>query len=514
MTQFSEAMTNRIPDEFVDRETGTRGSAASADAVIFGPFSLIPTERLLLKSGKPVPLGSRALDILIVLIERPGELVSKAELMARVWPSVNVVDGNLTVHMTALRRTLADGKDGNRYIVTVPGRGYCFVSTVTRERRVRDADDLLAHGNLPAPVRPLVGRLDVVTSLMARILEERLLTIIGPGGVAKTAVAVTVSQALTPLFNDGFFMVDLASLRDSRLVATAVAASLGLVTESEWTSTRLAGALENRSTLLVIDNCEHLIDSVAALVVDLLRLLPGLRILATSREPLHVEGECVCRLSGLESPPAHDSLSAADALAFPAVQLFVEHAEHWGFRLEDFDASDVAQICRRLDGIPLALKLAAAHVSTLGIRGILARLDGTFSLLTSSHRSSPMRQQSVLASIEWSYRLLTNTERLTLHRLSLFDGEFTLGAACKIGADAGFSEHELIDIVRALATKSLILVDAIKSEPHLRLSEMTRVFARRKLAVSRKETVSGRREAGAQLLHLPIPPGAMGEVNS
>lgn len=181
MTAFSEAMTNRTLDESVDREMGARGSAASADTVIFGPFSLIPTERLLLKSGKPVPLGSRALDILIALIERPGELVSKAELMARVWPSVNVVGANLTVHMTAVRHALADGKDGNRYIVTVPGRGYCFVSAVTRERRVRDADGRLTH-DLPTPVRPSVGRLDVVTSLMARIQEERLLAIVGPDG--------------------------------------------------------------------------------------------------------------------------------------------------------------------------------------------------------------------------------------------------------------------------------------------------------------------------------------------
>jgi predicted ATPase/DNA-binding winged helix-turn-helix (wHTH) protein len=510
MTEFSEAMTIRTPDELVERETSARsGPASSADVIIFGPFSLVPTERLLLKSGKPVPLGSRALDILIALVERPGELVSKAELMARVWPSVNVVGANLTVHMTALRHALADGKDGNRYIVTVPGRGYCFVSTVKRERRVRHADDLLAHGNLPAPVRPLVGRLDGVTSLMARILEERLLTIVGPGGVGKTSVAVTVSQALTPLFSDGVFMVDLAALRDSRLVATAVAAALGLVTEAEWTSTRLAGALENRSTLLVIDSCEHMIDGVSALVADLLRLLPGLRILATSREPLRVEGERVWRLSGLESPPARDFLSAADALAFPAVQLFVEHAEHWGFRLVDFDASDVAQICRRLDGVPLAITLAAAHVSTLGIRGILARLDDAFSLLTSGQRSSPMRQKSVLASIEWSYRLLTNTERLALQRLSLFDGEFTLRAACNVGADAGFSEHELIDLVRELATKSLILVEANKSEPHFRLSETTRFFARRELAVSGKDAVSGLREAGARVLHLPTRPSAM-----
>ncbi len=389
--------------------------------IVFGPFRLLSAERLLLKSGKPVPLGSRALDILIALVERPGEVVSKTELMARVWPSVTVVDANLTVHMTALRHALADGQDGHRYIVTIPGRGYSFVSTVTRERRVRHADDLLAHGNLPAPVRPLVGRLDVVTSLTARIPKERLLTIVGPGGVGKTTVAMSVSQALAPLFSDGVLTVDVTVLRDSRLVATAVAAAVGLVTEPEWTSTRLAGALENRSLLLVIDNCEHMIDGVAALVADLLRLLPGLRILATSREPLRVEGERVCRLSGLESPPDRDLLSAADALAFPAVRLFVEHAEPWGFRLEDFDASDVAQICRRLDGVPLAIKLAAAHVSTLGIRGILARLDDSFSLLTSGQRSTPPRQRSMLASIEWSYRLLTDRERLTLQRLSVFD---------------------------------------------------------------------------------------------
>lgn len=449
-----------------------------AGAIGFGPFRLVPGERLLLKSGKPVSLGSRALDILIALVERPGELVGKSELMARVWPSVTVVEDNLTVHMAALRRALADGQDGNRYIVTVPGRGYCFVASVAHEPRPRVRAAPTVIQNLRALVRPLVGRLDVVPRLAACVAGHRIVTITGPGGVGKSAVAASVGEALRPLFTEGVVIADLSALATPRPVDAGPATALRLTAGPDHARLPAAADLKGRGGLLILDNCECHVDGVAALIADLRRLAPALHILATSRAPLGVDGERVCRLSGLETPPVREFISAADASAFPSVQLFVEHAAAcWGdFHLDDFDAPDVAQFCRRLDGVPLAIKLAAAHVGTLGVRGIRDCLGDRFLLLTGGEREAPLRQRSMLHSMAWTYELLTDVERSVLRSLAAFDGSFTLHDACEVTTDAGFADHELINAVRELCEKSLVLLDPSKSDPQLRLSEMTRAF--------------------------------------
>jgi DNA-binding winged helix-turn-helix (wHTH) protein len=277
----------------------------------------------LLDGDKPVRLGSRALEILIALVERPGELVGKDELMARVWPSTIVVEGNLTVHVAALRRALGDGHGGNRYLVNIPGRGYRFVASVTLADQPRPMTALISpvrrEHNLPALLTRLIGRAEVVSRLAKQFSQRRFLSIVGPGGIGKTSVALAVAEALIEAHEHGVWLVDLASIAEPHLVPTALATALGLEIRSENPLPGLIADLRDKRMLLLLDNCEHVIEAAAALAVGILKGAPDVRVLATSREPLRAEGERVHRLSPLESPPPSARLTAAEALGFPAV---------------------------------------------------------------------------------------------------------------------------------------------------------------------------------------------------
>lgn len=483
----------RAEDLSADQPSSTeadRNDGAAGSEIWFGPFRLFPSKRLLLESGNPLPLGSRALDILIALVERAGELVTKSELMARVWPATIVVEDNLTVHMAALRRALGDGKEGKRYIITNPGRGYSFVAPVSTQEKVElRPPQLVAAGctrTLPAPLTRLIGRADTTTRIADHLLHQRLLTIVGPGGIGKTSVARAVAERVMPQYDQGICMVDLALLGNHSQVQHAVAAALWHPRPSDDGPSAAEIALADQHTLLLLDNCEHVIDAVAEVAVNVLRDAPGVQILATSREPLRVEGEHVHRLSQLDFPPASAQPTAAEVLAFPAVQLFVERATANAddFELDDDEAPIVADICRRVDGVPLAIEFAAARVGALGVRGVAARMEDGLALLTSGFRMSPPRQQSMRATIEWSYGLLTEREQSVLRRLSIFADDFTLQAAAQAVAGTEYSESELIDIILGLVAKSLVMADPHGAEPRLRLLDMTRAFARIKLAES------------------------------
>lgn len=346
--------------------------SASERAISFGPFRLVPSQRLLLEGDKPVRLGSRALDILTVLVEQPGEVVGKDEPIARVWPNTHVEEGNLKFQISALRRTLGGG---NRYLVNVPGRGYSFVSPVERAPETKVAEPEApktenAH-NLPALLTRLIGRDDTISRLADQLRRQRLLTIVGAGGIGKTSVALAVTERLIPDYEHGVWLVDMAPLGDPRLVPTALAGVLGLEVRSEDPLPSLVTSLRDKKMLLVLDNCEHVIEAAAALATAVLTGAPGVQMIATSREPLRIEGERVYRLSPLANPPASPDLTAAAALGYPAVQLFVERAAAvlGEFELTDADAPIVADICSRLDGIALAIELAAARVDTFGLRG-------------------------------------------------------------------------------------------------------------------------------------------------
>jgi len=466
----------------------------------FGPFHLIPTQRLLLEAENPVRLGSRALDILIALVERPGELVSKEELMVRVWPKMFVEPANLTVHVAALRRVLGDGRNGTRYLVNIPGRGYRFVAPV----RVREPEApllplLAARGahNLPTQVTRLVGRSETLHLLTTQLSEERFVTIVGSGGIGKTSVALAAAEAVADDYEHGVWLIDLAHLCDPRLVPSALASVLGHEALSGNPIPSLFQSLCGKQMLLVLDNCEHVVEAAASLAVGILRGAPGVRILATSREPLRVEGERRHRLPPLKIPCPPASLTAAEALRFSAIELFVRRATA---RLDDFELCDrdvpiVVDLCRKLDGLPLAIELAADHIDTFGVRGLSARLDGGLQLLTGGYRTALPRHRTLRGMLDWSYDWLPDPERLFLRRVSVFPGEFSLEAANAVAAGGEIAVADVVDHVASLATKSLITANIGGKKPIYRLLETTRSYALEKLKESGEFDVVARRHA-------------------
>ena len=474
---------------------------AVAAAILFGPFRLLPAQRLLLEGNEPVRIGSRALEVLIALVEHHGELLSKNALMERVWPDTTVVEANLSVHIAALRRALHDGSGENRYLVNMPGRGYRFVAPITvaeaREPSISIETATKPLHNLPELLTPLIGRDDSIKELTEQLPRRRLLTITGPGGIGKSAVALALAERQTDAYEHGVWLIDLAQLDDPRRVPRAVAAALGLENRSEQPLSDLLTAFRHKRMLLVLDNCTHVIASAAAFATEVLRAAPGVQILATSREPLRAEAEHVHRLSQLAGPMASAGLTAAQALGFPAVQLFVERmaASLGEFELKDADAPIVAAICRKLDGLPLAIEFAATRAAILGVRGVAAPAEYPFGLLVGGHRTAPPRQQTMYATLEWSYGLLSDLEQSLLRRLSIFDGSFTPQAAATVAADIGHAESEIINNVLGLVAKSLVMADIQGPGPRLWLLETTRAYARIKLSESGEGDVSYRPRA-------------------
>src|SRR6516164_3812257 len=475
--------------------------ASSERSISFAPFRLLPAQRLLLEGDNPVRVGSRALDILTALVERPGELVGKDELMARVWRGTFVEEGNLKFQVGALRRALGDGRGGRRYIATSAGQGYRFVAPVSVAQAPAAAPLPAAptrqNHNLPQQLTRLIGRADAVSRIVARLQRHRLVSIVGPGGIGKTSVALAVAEASVNTYEHGVWFVDLAPLADARLVPSAVAQVLGFEIRSDDPVPGLVGAIRDRRLLLVLDNCEHVIEAAATLAVAILRGATDVHILATSREPLRVEGEHVQRLPPLSSGPPSTPLDAAEALAFPGVELFVERAaECLGeFELTDENAPIVAEICLKLDGIPLAIELAAARVGTFGVRGLATHLDDRFRLLTSGRRSGPPRHRTLRAAFDWSYDVLSEPERAVLRRLGIFMGGFTLNAACAVVADPGLLKGDVIDAVAELIEKSLAVVETTETEPRLRLLETTRAYALERLGQSGEWEAAAHRHA-------------------
>jgi predicted ATPase/DNA-binding winged helix-turn-helix (wHTH) protein len=456
----------------------------AGEVVAFGSFRLIPAQQRLLEGEQPVVLGSRALDILIALVECAGDLVSKDALIARVWPATFVDENNLRVHVTALRKVLRDGQDGSRYILTIPGRGYRFVAPVTRlapTPAAAEPEPVAAPVVLPPSLVRMVGRDSVIAAICAQLRQRRLATLVGTGGIGKTTVAVAVARALSPSYRDAAAFVDLAKIGDPALLTSAMAAVLGLSVHADNPLPGLLAFLRHRQMLLVLDNCEHVVEAAAAAVEDVLNAAPDIRILATSREPLRAAEERVHRLAPLESPSATTGLTAAEAMEFPSIQLFVERAAASldEFRLTDQDAPIVADICRQLDGIALAIELAASRVAAFGLRELAARLGDRFQLLTSGRRTALPRHQTLAATLEWSYQLLPEAERVLLQHLSVFAGEFSLEAAAAVMP--GVTAPQVIDHIADLVAKSLVAADLHGEQVQYRLLDTTRLYGLEKL---------------------------------
>lgn len=457
-------------------------------AISFGAFRLLPKSRLLEKNGAPLHLGGRALDILIFLAERAGEVVDKRELVKRIWADVNVDEGSLRFHITSLRKALGDGGEGSRYVVNVPGRGYCFTAPLHRAAPAenRPAATVSSLRSIPAPLAKMIGRDDAVEKIATELSLHRFVTIVGPGGIGKTSVALAVAHGQLAEFEGQVCFVDFGALTEPPLVPGTIAAALGLTVNSDDPIPGLLMSLRNRRTLLVLDSCEHIIDALAPLAERLVREAPELHVLATSRESFRTEGERVYRLFPLDCPPQRDGLSMADILAYPASQLFVERiAESLSeFELSEEDAPLVADICRRLDGIALAIELAAGRVNAYGIAGTASLLDSRFSLLWRGRRTAIPRHQTLSAALSWSYDLLPQAESATLRGLSVFVGPFTLEAALAVAASQGIDEAEAAEAVSNLLSKSLIATSPAERRLRYRLLDTTRAFAGDKLIES------------------------------
>lgn len=455
----------------------------SKDEWSFGPFNLMADQRLLMKDGVPVELGARALDILIALISKPNEVVSKKDLMSRVWPDVTVEEGSLRFHMTSLRKALGDGKDGARYITTLAGRGYCFVAPVSQERRATEAAPIAVanfpHANLPGRLSRMVGRDDDVLKLSADLTTWRFVTIVGAGGVGKTTVATAVAHHLVDSFAGSVLFVDLGMLTDPKLASTAVASMLGQSVQSDDASLGLIAFLQSRRILLILDNCEHLLETVAPLAARIIEAAPQAHILATSREALRVEGEHVYRLDALAFPPDEPGLTAASVQQFPATKLFVERAMASGARLDlsDAEAPVIADICRKLDGVALAIELAARRVESHGLQQTAALLDQRLARLWHGSRTAPPRQQTLQATLDWSYGLLSEQERMVLRRLAIFVGHFTLDAALDVVTTAPLDRSTVFDAIDSLVAKSMLATRPMGAMMRYRLLDTTRAYA-------------------------------------
>jgi predicted ATPase len=411
-----------------------------------------------------------------------------------------VDETNLRVQIATLRKALGDGEDGARYISNVAGRGYCFVAPVTRSTAPPIAatgiTDTEPHGKLPPLLARVVGRDEAVRAVSEQLMMGRFVSIVGPGGIGKTTVAVSVAHALLNGFSGAVSFVDLSALTNPQLVPTAVASALGFMIQANDPFGSLVAFLGDKKILLVLDNCEHVIDSAARLAERVVSEAPQAHILTTSREALRVEGERVHLLYSLDCPPERADLTAAEVLGYPAAQLFMERATAGGYSaaLSDIDAPVVATICRRLDGIALAIELAASRAGSLGIPGIAELLGNRFSLLWHGRRTALPRHQTLNAMLDWSYNLLSEQEKVVLSRLSVFVGDFLLPAACFVAF--GEEHHsESAGVVVSLVAKSLVSTRVLGEATYYRLLDITRGHAKNKLVLRGEEDSIARRHA-------------------
>jgi predicted ATPase/DNA-binding winged helix-turn-helix (wHTH) protein len=483
--------------------------------IAFGRFLLLPHRRELLADSRPVRLGDRAFDVLMALIEARGAVVSKNALMARVWPDRIVEENNLQWQISALRA--AFGADRN-LIRTVSGRGYQFTAeidtvyggpegdagtaiTATRpDPREHHRDGIpreLPPTNLPEPISELVGRDDVLGEILSLALAHRLVTLTGAGGIGKTRLALAAARRLLPQFADGVWLAEFSPIADPGLVPVTVAATIGLdLGGGDVSAQRLSQALAGRRVVLVLDTCEHVIGAAAALAEALLRAGGTLHLLATSREPLRAEGEWVYPVPPLAVPTA-DLDYADDLLRYGAVRLFVERARaaEPHFAPNRREAAAIATICRRLDGLPLAIELAAARSAMLGIQQVAARLDDRFHILTGGRRTALPRHQTLRATLDWSYELLPEPERVILRRLSVFAGSFSLEPASAVIANSDLTASQFIDGLFSLIAKSLVAAEAEDVPRRYRLLDTTRAYALEKLDESGEREWLARRHA-------------------
>ena len=474
----------------------------------FGQFVLQSAARRLLVKGQPAKLGARAFDVLLALVERRDRVVGKNELLDLVWPNLVVEENNLQVHISALRKLL-----GHDAVATIPGRGYRFTQAlasgppadmaaetkdhVSSEHAGRSLD---RETNLPDNRTLLFGRAVDIDSVRSLLEQHRLVSLIGAGGIGKTVLALEVARRFVGEFADGIWLVELAALTSADLVPASIAAAFNVQLPSAMTAQAgLIEALRHRRVLLVLDNCEHLIDSVVETTAALLAACPGVRILATSQEILRLPEEQAYRLGPLATPAAGDT---GDPTLYSAVELFAHRVKlvDRSFAVTASNAPGVVEICKRLDGIPMAIEMAAARVPLLGVEGVRSRLDERFRLLSAGNRIALRRHQTLRAALEWSHSHLSAAERVVFRRIGIFAGGFPLHALAEVVAEGELDEWEVIERLGSLVDKSLIVAEGSPT-PRYRLLETIRAYALEQLAQA-GETVELERRHAAWIARL------------
>jgi predicted ATPase len=441
-----------------------------------------------------------------MLLAAGGNLVTKDEILSRVWRGIVVEENTLQVQITRVRRAL--GKDRG-FLITVSRRGYRFVAEVTRADEEREGTaqagattEAFAHErekrtNLPAVTSPLLDRLAELAEVLHLMAAHRLVTLTGPGGIGKTSLALEAARHLQSQLPDGAWLVEFGPLMDPDLVWVTVATELRLTLPvGASPDDAVAHLLGTKHILIVLDNCEHVIEAAASAAERLVRGTPAVRVLATSREPLRAEGEQVYQVPCLNVPPK-ETEDPDEVLRHGAVQLFVTRARAAApqFSTDHRVTAAMAEVCRRLDGIPLAIEFAAARAATLGVKELAARLDDLFRLLTGGRRTALPRHQTLRATLDWSYELLPEVERTVLRRLAVLPGPFTLEAACAPAADGHIAASDVIDSISNLVSKSMIAATLSGALMRYRLLETTRAYALEKLIASGEFDATARRHA-------------------
>jgi len=471
-----------------------------SDCFAFGSVHLNPSARSLSIQGVPLRISDRAFDLLTLLVSRAGEIVDKKALFAAAWPNIFVEESNLRVQIAHLNKSLTTAGDA-RLIQNIPGRGYRFAGSVRRISRSRQPDPN------PKPTPPdapcIFGRDDDLERLAALILKLKFITITGTGGIGKTTVALAILNRIRANYADGGFLIDVAPLGRPSLVAEHVASVLQVPTAEAQALEGVVRYLKERSALLVLDNCEHVLEATARIAETIASQAPHVHIIATSREPMRASGEWVFPLGPLATPPVSNAITADEVMRYPSALLLRERATAagWRFDLVDADAPSIADVCIKLDGLPLALELAAVRIPSLGLKTVVDRLDDRFDFLIRGRRTADHRHQTLSALIDWSYETLLEPSRRVWRRIAGFAGTFSLEDALNIASLESETNAWVLDALDDLVGKSLLMVEPVQGVAHhrFRLLETMRLYAYRRLVESGEES-SVRRRLAVHLL--------------
>ena len=475
-----------------------------AETAAFGAYVLHPAARRLEKGGVPAALGGRALDILILLVARAGEIVSHQELQNTVWPNLLVEQSSLRVQMNLLRKALGENDEGGHFIINIAGRGYCFVAPVQRtltEQSIGAADSEAALPKL----KPLVGREQAVRGVIARLIEKRFVTLVGTGGVGKTAVAVAAADALLPAFGGAVYFLDLGEVTSPHAAHVMLGrAALRRVVVAEGAVQGLADSLRDKRMLIVLDCCDHISGAMGELAATLLRETAEIHVLATSRERLGGDGEMIIPLPPLAYPRDAETLPAESLAEYAGVRLLADLVRRPGTPIapNDADLRALADMTRQLDGMPLALELAAASIAQNGIAQTASMIDSRFALfMTNPHTTMP-RHASLSAALEWSYGQLTMEQKIVFRCLSVFAGSFTMEGVRHVAADVDLDAPTTAAAAMRLLAKSMITQEAGVESLRYRMLDTTRAFALSKLLTLGEGDLVRRRHAAFMARYL------------